>query len=52
MRVKSATLLTPQQTFCYLQKGWFDFVALNDFKLGDTLEFAAVGTVELNVRRC
>ena len=51
VRVKSTVHVNPRQTFCYLSKGWSEFVALNDLKLGDTITFAAVGTQEFNVDR-
>ncbi|KAG0604512.1 hypothetical protein M758_10G177000 [Ceratodon purpureus] len=51
VRVKSCVYVNPKQTFVYLSKGWSDFVAMNDFKVGDTLTFAAVGTQEFNVDR-
>ncbi|KAG0597156.1 hypothetical protein M758_UG316100 [Ceratodon purpureus] len=49
VRVRSAAYVTLTQTFYYLSRGWSDFVALNDFKLGDTLQFAAVDTAEFHV---
>ncbi|KAG0608026.1 hypothetical protein M758_8G072200 [Ceratodon purpureus] len=51
VRVKSFVYEGPRQTFCYLSKGWSEFVALNDFKFGDKLCFAAVGNLEFNVDR-
>ena len=49
VRVKSSTCVGEKQTFCYLTKGWAEFVALNDFKIGDKVVFAAVGTREFDV---
>ena len=49
VRVKSSTTVAEKQTFCYLTKGWADFVALNDLKLGDKVVFAADGTREFDV---
>ena len=49
VRVKSSTCVAAKQTFYYLTKGWAEFVALNDLKLGDKLVFAANGDREFDV---
>ncbi|KAG0558455.1 hypothetical protein KC19_5G156000 [Ceratodon purpureus] len=47
--VKSAVYCSAKQTFCFLTKGWVDFVAMNRLNLGDTLVFTLVGVAEFNV---
>ncbi|KAG0624041.1 hypothetical protein M758_3G219100 [Ceratodon purpureus] len=47
--VKSGTYSSAKQTFCFLTKGWIDFVAMNRLKLGDTVVFTLVGVAEFEV---
>ncbi|KAG0596937.1 hypothetical protein M758_UG297400 [Ceratodon purpureus] len=47
--VKSARYFSQKQTFCHLTKGWVDFVAVNQLKMGDHLLFIEVGEARFEV---
>lgn len=49
--VKTATHTFGKQTFCSFTKGWAGFCTSNELKLGDTVVFTKVGSVEFEVRK-